>query len=306
MDDFNLIVVGDKKTPADWASPGAEYLSVQAQDQLDFKLAKKMPYNHYCRKMLGYLKAIKDGANCIIDTDDDNYPKENWQFPETKGDYNLINADQGFVNIYQWFTNEHIWPRGLPLDLLLKDFELHTKAESKACNVGVWQGLADEDPDVDAIYRLVLNKPVYFNNAEPVVLDKGTVAPFNTQNTLIVKELFPLLYLPTYVTFRFTDILRGLIAQPLMWLYGYQVGFVGANVVQNRNPHDFTEDFESELPMFKHSKKVISLVEGAISKEHSMSENLRKAYKALHGAGIVTSEELVTLDCWLDDISGLL
>ena len=58
-----------------------------------------------------------------------------------------------------------------------------------------------------------------------MVLGTGTMSPFNTQNTLIRKELFALLYLPTYVTFRFTDILRGLVAQPIMWAAGYALGF---------------------------------------------------------------------------------
>ncbi|WP_114939277.1 MULTISPECIES: STELLO glycosyltransferase family protein [Mucilaginibacter] len=306
MPDHHLIVVGDKKTPAGWACQGAEYLSVRDQELLDFKLAKALPYNHYCRKMLGYLKAIKNGAGYIIDTDDDNYPNENWCFPKTEGKHSLLNANQGFINIYQWFTDQHVWPRGLPLDLLLKDFELHQNVETQTCKVGIWQGLADEDPDVDAIYRLTLNKLITFNDAKPVVLDKGTIAPFNTQNTLIVKDLFPLLYLPTYVTFRFTDILRGLIAQPIMWLYGYQLGFTGANVVQKRNPHNFVDDLESEMPMYKYCKDIIPTVEAVISSSRSMSQNLQDAYQALHKKGIVTAQELLNLDHWLDDIACLL
>ena len=71
--------------------------------------------------------------------------------------------------------------------------------------------------------------------------------PYNTQNTATRKELFPLLYLPAYVTFRFTDILRGLIAQPIMWLYDYHLGYSGATVTQKRNAHDYFEDFQSML-----------------------------------------------------------
>ena len=39
-----------------------------------------------------------------------------------------------------------------------------------------------------------------------------TYSPFNSQNTLWRKELLPLAYLPSKVTFRYTDILRGMIA----------------------------------------------------------------------------------------------
>lgn len=74
------------------------------------------------------------------------------------------------------------------------------------------QGLADENPDVDAIYRLTNDTPCYFDERAPVVLEAGTLCPFNSQNTATRRELFPLLYMPVFITFRFTDILRGLAA----------------------------------------------------------------------------------------------
>src|ERR1700743_445028 len=115
MDDYKLIVVGDKKTPAGWHYDNADYLSVAAQEQMGFELAKVLPYNHYCRKMLGYLMAIQSGADYIGDTDDDNIPKENWEFPAFEGVFDHINEDKGYINIYQLYTSEKIWARGLPL-----------------------------------------------------------------------------------------------------------------------------------------------------------------------------------------------
>src|SRR6185436_9382215 len=67
-----VIVVGDRKTPADWRHEGATFISADQQSQLDFRLAKSLPWNHYCRKMLGYLAAIRDGASVVVDVDDDN------------------------------------------------------------------------------------------------------------------------------------------------------------------------------------------------------------------------------------------
>ncbi|MEJ7663681.1 MAG: hypothetical protein WKG07_31160 [Hymenobacter sp.] len=195
--------------------------------------------------MVGYLHAIQKGAQVIIDTDDDNIPYDGWQFPATEGTFATAPADKGFVNIYKNFTSHHIWPRGYPLDLILnadhnlKEEEL-TQQEAK---IGIWQGLADSDPDVDAIYRLVDNTEIFFDKRAPIVLPEGTLCPFNSQNTMIRRELFPLLYLPAYVTFRFTDILRGLVAQPIMWAHGYRLGFTEATVIQVRNPHDYVKDF---------------------------------------------------------------
>lgn len=302
LDGFQVIVVGDKKTPSNWRHENVQFYSIHDQDKMEFELVNELPYNHYCRKMLGYLKAIESGADYIIDTDDDNIPKANWDFPEFENNFGCIKSNKGFVNIYQLFTGKKMWPRGLPLHLISKQFDLEKELENADIKVGIWQGLADEDPDVDAIYRLTDDTPCYFNEREPVVLKEGTLSPFNSQNTMIRKELFSLLYLPSYVTFRFTDILRSLVAQPIMWLYDYHLGFTNATVVQKRNPHDYMKDFISEIPMYEQSEKVFSLVSKAISASETIGVNLYNSYKSLLKENIVIEKELITLEAWLKDI----
>jgi hypothetical protein len=115
MNDHQLIVVGDKRTPANWKCENVKYLSVSMQEKLDFEIARILPFNHYCRKMLGYLEVIQNSAELIIDTDDDNIPKDDWRFPEFENEFACIAEKKGFINIYQWFTSQKIWPRGLPL-----------------------------------------------------------------------------------------------------------------------------------------------------------------------------------------------
>lgn len=305
LNNYDLIVIGDKKTPENWYCDNTTYLSVDEQLKLDYQLLKVLPYNHYSRKMIGYLLAMQKQTELIIDTDDDNIPKQNWDFPPFTNEFDCVNENSGFVNIYQLFTEQKIWPRGLPLSLINTKFNFNDLITFKECNVGIWQGLADEDPDVDAIYRLTNDTPCYFKERSPIVLAKGTVCPFNTQNTIIVKELFPLLYLPTYVTFRFTDILRGLVAQPIMWLYNYQLGFTNATVTQKRNPHDYMKDFISEIPMYEHCDTIIEIVSNAISSTNGIAENLYLAYQALSKKAIVSDKELITLDAWLSDIKSL-
>ena len=301
LDEFELIVVGDKKTPENWYVENVTFLSVTSQQQLGFKLGKVLPYNHYCRKMIGYLYAIKNNATYIIDTDDDNIPKSNWGFPPMKGKFECIQGNEGFVNIYQLFTSQKIWPRGLPLRMINNDFNLIQKIQQKDSIIGVWQGLADEEPDVDAIYRLTNNDSCFFENRVPIVLQKGTISPFNTQNTIILKDLFPLLYLPTYVTFRFTDILRSLVFQPIMWLYNYNLGFTNATVFQKRNPHDYFKDFISEIPMYQYTEKVVNLVSGVITQSCSISDNLYNSYNILLKNSIVSKKEMETLEAWIED-----
>lgn len=306
--DKALIVVGDKKSPADWSCNSVKFLSVKDQEELGFETGAKLPFNHYGRKLMGYLYAIQNGAEVIIDTDDDNIPYENWAFPPFEGEFEKTQQDIGFINMYKYFTSHHIWPRGFPLDLILSD--AFTKNNASLTNghakVGIWQGLADSDPDVDAIYRLIDNKEIYFDKRAPIVLNEGAICPFNSQNTAVVKELFPLLYLPSYVTFRYTDILRGLVAQPIMWKHGYQLGFTEATVKQLRNPHDYLKDFESEIPCYLYPQKVIDWVSAALKEGNTVAEDLYAAYEALHANNIVSDAELELLTLWIKDINTLI
>jgi hypothetical protein len=38
-------------------------------------LAESLPTGHYARKNIAYLHAIRSGARCIYETDDDNAPR---------------------------------------------------------------------------------------------------------------------------------------------------------------------------------------------------------------------------------------
>lgn len=307
LPDYQLVVAGDKKSPADWSEPNVAYLDVPAQEALGFRMSEKLPFNHYGRKMMGYLHAIREGAEAIVDTDDDNIPYDGWKFPEMEGTFATSPADKGFVNIYKNFTSHHIWPRGYPLDLILNTEHNLKEGDltQETAKIGIWQGLADSDPDVDAIYRLIDNTEIFFDKRAPIVLAEGTLCPFNSQNTIVRRELFPLLYLPAYVTFRFTDILRGLVAQPILWTHGYRLGFTEATVLQVRNPHDYVKDFESEIPCYLHPNRVIAAVTRAIDKGNTVSENLRRAYAELAKENIVTAQEIELLDLWLADLSVL-
>lgn len=301
---WQLIVVGDKKTPRNWKCESVIYLSPEDQEKMGFGVAKLLPWNHYTRKMIGYLYAIKNGADIIADSDDDNIPLDSWgEDLVFKGGFKTIKNDD-YVNVYKLFTNKLVWPRGFPLPKILN--EKKSVISSEKSKIGVWQYLADKEPDVDAIYRLVNNKKVYFSGKDKFILGKGTICPFNSQNTFFRKEVFPLLYLPAFVSFRFTDILRGLVAQPILWNAGYQLGFGPATVTQERNPHDFMKDFESEMSMYLNTEKVALLAKKAINSTASVSENLIYVYELLYKNDIIKKDELLLVRNWTRDISKLI
>lgn len=304
LDGWQVVVVGDRKTPPEWALDGVTYLSPSDQESLGFRTVERLPWNHYGRKMVGYLYAMQHGAELILDTDDDNIPKPEWGVLPTDGEFAIVQGT-GFVNVYRYFTDAFVWPRGYPLRLIRASAALPDTVVGVR-KVGIWQFLADGDTDVDAIYRLVIDAPVVFGNRPPVVLDEGVVCPFNSQNTVFTRDTFPLLYLPAFVTFRFTDILRGLVAQPLLWTRGLHLGFGPATVRQERNPHDYLDDFESEVPMYLTGEEALEAAAGAIKAAEPLAANLTRVYAELQRRGIVTADELWLLEAWLDDVEALI
>lgn len=299
-----LIVVGDRKTPPEWVLPPAEYLGVESQEASG-RLAPLLPWNHYSRKLLGYLRAVRRGADIIYDTDDDNAPKTSWDIPPFDGAWLTTAPSLGWVNVYRWFTDAHIWPRGFPLRSIADPRTVLATGHASIAPaaVGVWQAMADGDPDVDAIYRLVDGRACHFQDRDPIVLGEGTLCPFNSQATGFRKSCFPLLYLPASVSSRVTDILRGLVAQPILWSVGLRLGFTTATVVQDRNAHDLLRDFEAEIPLYLHVEEIVDAVVGAVRKHVSLADNLVAAYDALERAGVVDATERPRLEAWLHDLA---
>jgi STELLO glycosyltransferases len=301
LEAWHVVVVGDRKTPKDWSCGRVTYLPF---DQAGTGLAAALPVDHYSRKMLGYVAAARGGAAIIAESDDDNVPKPGWHFPDFEGMYAVTERGRGYINVYRSFTDQHIWPRGLPLRRVLDDEALvdESAVRTEQMAVGVWQALADGDPDVDAIYRLTVGADCVFGARDPLVLGAGTISPFNSQNTAFSRAAFPLLYLPATVTFRFTDILRGYVAQPILWAAGMHLGFLGATVEQVRNPHDYTADFRSEIPCYLDVERCVEVVSEAVDSGRTIGANLLAAYTALTEAGVTGPAETDLVGAWLDDL----
>ena len=79
-------------------------------------------------------------------------------------------------------------------------------------------------------------------------------SPFNSQNTLFHKSAFFTLWLPVSVAFRVTDIWRSYFAQKLIHLIGNNVAFYPVNAVQNRNPHNYLNDFKVVQRLISYSQ----------------------------------------------------
>jgi hypothetical protein len=216
--------------------------------------------------------------------------------------------EKGWVNVYKYFSDTFIWPRGLPLE------ELHTPAaplsdfELKELDCPIQQGLADENPDVDAVYRLTYPLPLNFNKGISLGLGNNAWSPFNSQNTYWYKDAFPLLYLPAYCSFRMTDIWRSYVAQRIAWANGWSILFHEATVWQERNAHNLLKDFEDEIPGYLNNSKICAELAKLPVKggKENMLDDLVLCYEMLTSQGFVGKEEMPLVKAWCEDIKAYL
>jgi hypothetical protein len=303
---LRIIVIGDRKTPvAEWPD-GIDFVSLQDQLELEFSLASKLPENHYARKNIGYLMAMAKRSLLIFDTDDDNAPLDSWQARSLNVTARPC-LDGGWINAYRWFSDSHIWPRGLPL--------AHAKQGGQAAPIGasvdvvapIQQGLANGSPDVDAVWRLLMDQDVTFRDGDSVHLPANAWCPFNSQSTWWFPEAYPLMYLPSLVSFRMTDIWRSFVAQRCLWALGHGVVFHGPEMFQDRNQHNLLRDFEQEVPGYLGNDRIRETLEGTSLRtaNDAVAANLHRCYEALVAAGFVPAQEMLLVEAWLRDIESM-
>ncbi len=305
---IHFIVIGDSKSPADFRLDGCDFYSLQRQRSLPFKLAALLPEKKYSRKNIGYLIAASLQNNVILESDDDNYPLTSfWKKSEINcSAYHIENS--GWLNVYAYFIQEKVWPRAFPLEHVNDEVPPMSAFSYKEIVCPVQQGLADENPDVDAVFRLVKMLPVHFKRAPAIALGRKTCCPFNSQNTRWFMPAFPLMYLPTHCSFRMTDIWRSFVAQRIFWENNWSVLFHKPTVYQKRNEHNILNDFLEEIPGYLNNNAILSTLDALQLKagEKNINENLKRCYEALIKMKLVGEEEMQLLDAWCSDLKLIL
>ena len=155
---YNLVIIGDKKSPGNFSMQYGNIFGLSEQKKLKFRFSKICRVNSYARKNIGYLISFKNNCSLILETDDDNYPLDNF-ISHIKLNHNVYEINnKNWVNIYRLFNkkDKNLWPRGLPLRYIDKEAKISKKINKKFY---LQQGLCEGNPDVDAIYR-ILNKKI--------------------------------------------------------------------------------------------------------------------------------------------------
>jgi hypothetical protein len=305
--EYHFIVIGDQASPAEFHVDGCDFYSLKKQKQTKLKFAQLCPTKHYARKNIGYLLAIRNGASIIIETDDDNIPYRHFWDRRQRIQNVPVLQNSGWVNVYRYFTDQNIWPRGFPLERLQEQPSPYESLNLMVSDCPIQQGLTDDNPDVDAVYRLALPLPQTFRKERRIALTNGSWCPFNSQNTTWWPDAFELLYLPSYCSFRMSDIWRSFIAQRIAWLNDWAILFHEPTMRQERNVHNLLRDFNDEIPGYLNNSEICKALESLPLEVgvEKIGDNLKVCYEKLVSMSLIGREELQLLDVWLEDIKQL-
>lgn len=297
---WDFVVAGDTSSPPGFQLEGCHYLTVESQQA--HELGRLCPTRSYARKNIAYLEAISRGARCIVETDDDNFPRDSFWQPRVPLQPCRPVAYSGWVNVYGYFSQKFIYPRGLPVERA-RDGPPPPGALAEL-DCPIQQGLADANPDVDAIYRMLFPLPFEFDaDVEPVALRDGAWCPFNSQNTTFFDRVFPLLYLPAHCSFRMTDIWRSFVAQRILHHLGACVMFHGCTVWQERNAHSLHHDFCDEIPGYVNNDAIRSALLDLNFTTTDPAVLLEQCYECLMRHGWVGKDEEILLAAWIRGIN---
>jgi len=121
--DWDLVVIGDKKTPPNYNLKRGIYVTPEMQEQYDKPLSDAIGWNCIQRRNFGVLWAYDMGADIVALIDDDNIPYKFWGenlLINNKTDVNYYLTSQAAFDPIGATNAKNLWHRGFPLQLISK------------------------------------------------------------------------------------------------------------------------------------------------------------------------------------------
>jgi hypothetical protein len=269
MKNWQLIVVGDKKTPhKEYEKLDCIYLHPDYQDAKYKELSDAIGWNKIQRRNIGFVEAYNSGADIVATVDDDNIPYEDW------GKNILIGKE---VEVDTWDTeysvfdplsvtnNKSLWHRGYPIENVRYKNKV-SYAGKKTINVLIQADLWDGDPDIDAMCRLIKSPIVKFDISKPYTGTK--ISPFNSQNTFLSRKCLKHYFVYPYIG-RMDDIWA---SYDLQKIFPNSLIYHKASVYQDRNEQDLVKNLEDEIIGYRNTYEYIQ-------GNFALPQNAQKAFK---------------------------
>lgn len=256
LEDWTLLVVGDKNTPSDWKLPGAIYISPQEQEKYDHELSDAIGWNCIQRRNFGLLFAHDMGAEVIAAVDDDNIPYEGWGTNLLLGrptEVKYYNVNLPAFDPVGASNYSMLWHRGFPLPLLSRRDYSDVRSAKIVPDVQAdfWNG----DPDIDAICRMEYAPECQFEERF-FPLAGSALSPFNSQNTFLASKV-----LKDYFLFPKIGRMDDIWAAYYVQAKGAQVVYGRPSVYQRRNSHDLVRDMRQEYLGYEHNLAIVEALQ---------------------------------------------
>ncbi|XP_057505690.1 probable glycosyltransferase STELLO2 [Actinidia eriantha] len=317
--EWQLLAIGNSKTPGDWNLRGTIFLSLEQQAQLGFRVVDFLPYDSYVRKTVGYLFAIQHGAKKIFDVDDrgdviDNDISKHFDVEligenarqEVILQYSHENSNRSVVNPYIHFGQRSVWPRGLPLENVGEIGHEEYYTEVFGGKQFIQQGISNGLPDVDSVFYFTRKSSLeafdirFDEHAPKVALPQGIMVPVNSFNTIYHSAAFWGLMLPISVSSMASDVLRGYWGQRLLWEIG---GYV---VVYPPTVHRYDRieayPFSEEKDLHVNVGHLIKFLVSWRSGKHRLFEKILELSYAMAEEGFWTENDVKFTAAWLQDL----
>jgi hypothetical protein len=255
MPGWHLVVVGDRKTPADYHLDNGTYVGPEQQEKIDKELSDLIGWNCIQRRNFGFLVAKEMGAEIVAVVDDDNIPLEGWGTGVMAGrpvEVNVFTTSLPAFDAIGATNYPHLWHRGYPLQLLpQRDYsERSRQVVTPDVQADFWNG----DPDIDAICRMQFAPDCHFDD-EVFPLTSNAITPFDSQNTFVTSS-----WLEHYFLFPGVGRMDDIWAAYYLQGKGATVVFGKASVTQERNPHDLIIDMKLEYGGYENNLAIVSEV----------------------------------------------
>ena len=316
---WQVLAIGNSRTPSDWSLKGAIYLSLEMQANLGFRVVDYLPYDSYVRKTVGYLFAIQHGAKKIFDADDrgdviDGDLGKHFDVEligegarqEVLLQYSHDNPNRTVANPYVHFGQRSVWPRGLPLENVGEIGHEEFYTEVFGGKQFIQQGISNGLPDVDSVFYFTRKSGLeafdirFDEHAPKVALPQGMMVPVNSFNTIYHSPAFWALMLPVSVSTMASDVLRGYWAQRLLWEVG---GYV---VVYPPTVHRYDRieayPFAEEKDLHVNVGRLIKYLVSWRSNKHRLFEKVLELSYAMAEEHFWTDKDVKLTAAWLQDL----
>jgi hypothetical protein len=230
------------------------------------KFLEVIPERSHAETSFGFLVAYEEGADVIIELDDDVFPVNGYDLVESHL-HNLLN-DGGvkvsskckwyntLENLILSFDDYHkLFPRGHPYSpkARLEDYTWKDDDTDCVLNMGLWSG----HPDLDALTILSYGgldgrcciKSEALKRGK-VVVGEGTYFTICSMNTSFVSKIIPAfyqLYMNHMGIDRFDDIWSGILLKKIADHLSDKVCLGKPLVCHNKRPRNVFKDLRSEL-----------------------------------------------------------